>query len=136
MTGMLANFMDHPRYQRLQQRITRMRPDQRAILSTAAADSGFASEAMRKKLWAMNMATQKGQRGRSYGLAKRKTDFDYNFGQEVRDEAKKRRRTGTLISAAGIPISGYFGYRQMKDDRAEAALTRKFIQKHYKKKTT
>ena len=134
---MISNWADHPRYQRLQQRVLRMRPDQRAILSTAAADETFASEAMRKKLWAINMATQKEQRGtslglaeRSLGLTKRKMDFDYGFGQEVMDVGKKQRRMGTLISAAGIPISGYFGYKQMQRDKDEAALNRRFKEKY------
>jgi hypothetical protein len=127
--SMLNKWATHPRYQRLQQRITRMRPDQRAILSTASADAEFASDAMRKKLWAMNMATQKGFRERDLSLRKRQSDFNYSFGQEVRDSGKKQRRMGTLISAVGIPISGYFGYKQMQRDKEEAELNRKVKEK-------
>ena len=126
--------MEAPRYQRLIQRVTRMRPDQRAILSTAAVDREFASDAMRKKLWAINMATQKGHRDRSYGLAKRRADFEYNIGQEVRDEATKQRRYGTLISAAGIPISGFLGYKQMQRDKEQAELNMKVARKALEKK--
>ena len=127
MTGMISNWAEHPRYQRLAQRINAMRPDQRAILSTAAADSTFAGEAMRKKLWAMNMANQKGFRDRSLSLRKRQSDFNYSFGQDVLDAGKKQRRMGTLISAAGIPISGYFGYKQMQRDKEEAELNRQVM---------
>ena len=73
------------------------------------------------------MATEKNFRNRSLSLLKRRADFDYNLGQEARDVARKQRRYGTLIAAAGIPISGYLGYKKMKADKAEAALNRKLI---------
>jgi hypothetical protein len=121
MTGMIVNWESNPRYQRLIQRIGTMRPEQRAILDSAAADTAFGDEAMRKYLSSLSMAADEKYRNRALGIEESKLNVARNLAEQEADIAKKQTRIGTAIAAANIPISGYFGMKQMDRDKEEAA---------------
>ena len=154
MAGMIS-WRDNPRYQRLIQKLARMRPDQRAIFDTAMADKEFANEAMQKHLQGLRLAADLQAKDRSYSLASkrlglRKKMFEENLGfsqktfgedlgfrqkaheagrglqQEGIDFDKKQGRLGTYMAAANIPIAAYTGYKSMQRDFDEAEKTRQW----------
>jgi hypothetical protein len=121
MAGILFNWQDNPRYQRIIQRIGAMRPEQRAILKSASADTAFANEDIRKYLASLSMAADEKYRNRALALREKELDVSKNLAEQEADIAKKQTRIGTGIAAANIPISGYFGMKQMDRDKEEAA---------------
>ena len=79
------------------------------------------------------MQADKTYRTKKLGLLKQKADFDYDIQQQTLDEVKNQRRLGTLISAVGLPVSGYLGYKGMQKDLEEAALNRALAKKYLNK---
>jgi hypothetical protein len=126
MAGMILNWQDNPRYQRLVQRISAMRPDQRAILNTALVDEGFANDAVRKHLASLAMAADKKYQDRALSLENKQIDIRHSLAQQELDQENKQGRIGTALAAANIPISGYFGMKQMDRDKAQAEAERKW----------
>lgn len=132
MTAMI-DWRSNPRYNRLIQKLARMRPDQRAIFDTAMADKEFANEAMQKHLQGLRLAADRQAKdrhfslaSRSLGLNKRAFDTRTNLTRAGMDFDKKQGRLGTYMAAANIPISGYTGYKSMQRDFDEAEATRKW----------
>ena len=121
MAGMIFNWKDNPRYQRLVQRIGAMRPEQRAILNSAAVDQAFGSEAMRRHLQSLSTAADEKFRNKALSLKEKELDVSKSLADQSLEMDKKQSRLGTAIAAANIPISGYFGMKQMDRDKEEAA---------------
>lgn len=139
MAGMMIDFRENPRYQRLIQKISAMGPEQRAIFNTARVDEAFAGDAMKRHLDALSMAADRQARAKAIehgekrlGLAERrlglsKNAFDTQTGltREARDFANKQSRWGTYIGMANVPLAAYTGYKEMGRDFDEAEETRK-----------
>jgi hypothetical protein len=115
--GLYRNFRqprwNSPRYQRAIQRIQRMSPEQRAILTPTIEDieAGFASEDMRNQLLMMDLrATREHQKGilglrrQELGLKKRAIKFE-----------RGQRDIANLVGWAGIPISAVSGWATLKE---------------------
>ena len=135
MTAMI-DWRSNPRYAKVIQRLARMRPDQRAIFSTAMADKEFANEAMQKHLQGLSLAADRQAKdrhfslaSRSLGLSKKAFDTRTNLTRAGMDFEKKQGRLGTMMAAANIPISGYTGYKSMQRDFDEAEETKQFRKK-------
>lgn len=145
MAGMIYNYLENPRYQRLIQRLSSMRPEQRAIFNTAMVDRAFGNEAMQKHLQALALQADTkhkqdliglGEKSlalgeRRLGLSKKQFDVRTGLTREKRDFADKQGRLGTYMAAANIPIAGYFGAKQMQRDFDEAEAMKAFRKKWY-----
>jgi hypothetical protein len=134
MAGMIFNFETNPRYQKLIQKISTMRPEQRAILSSAAVDSAFGNEAMRSHLQGLIQKADLSNRSRALDLSQRRSDIAYELGRGRLDLAKqgadfnrKQNRFANIIGGLTIPVEGYFGYKQMQKDTAEAGKYKKLV---------
>ena len=138
MAGAIYNYLESPRYQRILQRLGSMRPEQRAIFNTAMVDRAFGNEAMQKHLKALALQADTKHRQdliglgeRSLGLSRRSLEVRTGLTREKRDFADKQGKLGTYMAAANIPISGYFGKKQMERDFDEAAEMKAFRKKWY-----
>lgn len=117
----MSGWRKNPRYQRAIQRLARMSPEQKAILSTMSLDEAFAGEEMSRKIKSMKMAADKETRAshlkldeRSLGLKERAFKF-----------AKRQVPISTAIGVAGVATSGYLGYQRMKVDTGRAEELRR-----------
>lgn len=135
MTAMI-NYTDSPRYQRMIQKFATLRPEQRAILDTALIDEKFADEAMQKHLKSLITASDLRNKSRALdirekeiGLSGKQADARYSLLNDAADFERGQNRMGNLIGAANIPISGYFGYKQMQRATDEAESNRLYRKK-------
>ena len=133
----MFNWFDSPRYQRQVQRLMAMSPESRKWLNTAMLDSRFGSEEMRKTLWALDEKAKREQRARQLGLAERGLSLrkktrkaELGLRREQEDLRRKQARLGEYIEMAGIPVSGYFGYKQMQRDIEEANRWNTFMNQY------
>lgn len=131
----LINYSDNPRYQRMIQKFSAIRPEQKAILDSALADEAFAGEAMRRHVNAiMTAASLKGKerslglQGQRLDLRRKASDLSYGLQKDKQDFAQGQNSMANWIAGANIPISGYFGAKQMQRDTNEAEESRKFRQ--------
>lgn len=120
----MIQYQDNPRYERIIAKIAAMRPEQRAIFDTAMADKAFAGEAMQRHLRGFVDAADARNKSRSLDLRERGLNLQTGLANQAMDYSRKQNRIGNVIGAAAIPISGFFGYKQMKRDIAEADANR------------
>ena len=124
MTGIVNNFQNQPRYQRLIQKFSALRPDQRAILDTAMLDEKFAGDEMKKYMTSIMTAADLANKSRSLDLQEKEYTGKEALFREGQDFEKKQDRLGNYIGAATLPLSGYFGYRGAKAGMEEAEATK------------
>jgi len=128
MTAMQKDFLGTPRYQRMIQKISALRPDQRAIVDTAMADEAFGSEAMRKQLASMGIAADLSNKKKSLDLSEQAIGLRRNLLKDAMDFGNKQEKWGTAIGVANLPLAGYFGYQQANRNLDEAEATKKHRQ--------
>ena len=128
MAGMVKNFVDSPRYQRMIQKIGALRPDQRAIVNTAIADEAFGSEAMKKQLASMGIAADLANKKKALDIEEQAMGLRTNLLEDAMDFGNEQERWGTAIGIANLPLAGYFGYKQANRNLAEAEATKKHRQ--------
>lgn len=126
MAGMINNFQDNPRYERMIQKLSALRPDQKAIVDTAMLDEAFAGEAMKKHLASVSTAADIANRKKALDIQEKGMGLRTNLLRDRMDFDKGQQRWGTAISAANIPIAGYLGYEKMQADTEEARKNREF----------
>ncbi|EGJ51727.1 hypothetical protein [Desulfocurvibacter africanus] len=132
--------MDNPRYQRLQQRLATLRPEQRAILSTAQNEltGQVAQDDARNELTGRKTAMQ--EQGREQGLGLQRDSLALNqeisrgqldLGRDQFSAGKKDLRRAELLGLANVGISGGLGYldkqRAEAEDARVAARARKLL---------
>lgn len=128
MTAMNKNFMDNPRYQRMIQKISALRPDQRAIVDTAMADEAFGSQAIKKQLASMGLAADIANKKKSLDLSEQAMGLRRNLLKDELDFGNEQEKWGTAIGVANLPLAGYFGYKQANRNLEEAEATKKHRQ--------
>ena len=106
------DFKNSPQYQRWVQKIYRMSPHQRAILSTAVADRAFASSEMQKKLRLMEIGAQKQYLDERIGLQKQGLELQ----KRGIEQGKKESRIAEALGLGNVALSGYMGKKSMDID--------------------
>ena len=125
MAGLIYNFQDSPQYQKMLQRISTMRPEQRAILNSAAVDEKFGNEAMRSHLQGLINAAELKNKRTSLDISLTGSNERYNIAKEGMEFENKQNRMANIIGAAGVPLNAYLGYKQMKRDETEIGEVKK-----------
>ena len=101
----MYNFENMPSYQRLRQRLSKIRPENRAILNTLSLDADFADDQTRRAL--RSMATKQGYEYANRGLGLRQDAFDYGQRQDA---------LSNMIGLGNVASSTYFGLERDKID--------------------
>jgi len=116
----MADFRTSPRYQRAIQRLRRMSPEQRAIVSTISLDESFAGGEMRQKLQSMEAAADKEARATSLELGEKK------LGLKTREFrfAKKQLPIATAVGVGQVGASTYLGLKEIEAAEGLAARRR------------
>jgi len=110
------NFKETPQYQRMVQKIYRMSPHQKAILSTAVADRAFAGSAMQSKLKLMEIGANRQYLNERMALSKRGLQQSYGLKQKELGIRKKESRTAEALGIGNIITSGYLAKKRMDMD--------------------
>lgn len=116
---MKADFYNSPRYQRMLQRYQRMTPEQRAIVSTAAADEQFGSDDMRKQLQLMELGMKKKQFEDTLAFSKQRANAEYDLRKGAFDFRQGQEKKGEWLGLANLAAAGtlgYMGYKSTIDD--------------------
>lgn len=116
---MRPDFYNSPRYQRMLQRYQRMTPEQRAIVSTAAADEQFGSDDMRKQLQLMELGMRKKHFEDSLEFSKQRFNAEHEMRRGVFDFRQGQERKGEMLGLANLAAAGtlgYMGYKSTIDD--------------------
>jgi len=113
-------FKETPQYQRMVQKIYRMSPHQRAILSTAVADKAFAGSEMANKLKLMEIGANRQYLEERMTLEKQGLKQRYDLTKKRLGAEKEERRLGEAISAGDVITSGFLGKARMDMDVALA----------------
>lgn len=113
----MADFKTSPRYQRAIQRMARMSPEQKAIISTMSLDESFADEEMRRKLKSMGMAAEKESRAKGLELGERSLGLkEREFGF-----TKRMLPVATAVGVGQVGASTYMGLQDIKMAKGLAA---------------
>ena len=115
----MPDWINNPRYQRVIQRLQGMQPWQRAIFSSAGADTAFASEEMRNKINALNAATLKETREAAFDIGRRRLDMS----RRLMRKGQKDERLAELIGVGNIGVSGILGKKELELANLQAAKT-------------
>lgn len=133
----MPDFTQSPAFQRMQQRIMALSPEQRAILSTAQGDleSLFAKDAMKDELAAREAGSQRDYRNRLLDIRGQQLDNSGALGRDklslgmeklalertALDDQEAAARRAENIGLAGLGVSGALGYGQMQARKRQAA---------------
>jgi len=101
----MYNFENMPSYQRLRQRLSKIRPENRAILNTLSLDADFADDITRRALG--TMATKLNYDYVNKGLGLQKEAFDYDQRQDA---------LSNMIGLGNVASSTHFGLERDKID--------------------
>jgi len=118
------DFRQTPQYQRLIQKIYRMSPHQRAILSTATADKAFASQEMASKLKLLEIGANKQYLDERLALQKQAVGQRHALGKQRLETGKKESRVAEALGMGEVAVSGYLGKQRMDTDIALAKRLR------------
>ena len=110
------DFRESPQYQRMIQKIYRMSPHQKAILSTAVADRAFAGSAMQKKLKLMEIGINKQYLEERMALQKEGMQKSYALSEKKRGIREKESRTAEALGLGSVITSGYLAKKKMDMD--------------------
>ena len=121
----MSDYTQDPQYQQAVAKAMTYNPEQRAILTTAAADEKWASEDERGFVNSILRGSNKDYRERS--LALRETQFDTSMGlqREQIDADKKDARWAVPIAGLSAGVGALQGYREIQHGRKmDATLAR------------
>ena len=111
-------FQDDPRYQRMIQKIMRIPPEQRAILSASAADETFGDIYARNSLNKMLMEADKQYQDKSLDLRTRSLNTRMGLERETFGEQQRQDKLSTGIGLGQVAAETYFGGQRDELDRA------------------
>ena len=106
------DYTSSPMYQRMMQRIQRIRPEQAAILNTLAPDSKFAGEELRKTMASTAQAANVNYANRSLDLRSRAVGADTGLMRDRYDEWVDKNRTATGVGLGQVAAETYYGKRR------------------------
>ena len=106
------NFQDHPRYQRMVQRLGRVAPHQRAILNTLSVDAQYADENTRRMLQGMRLEADKDYRDKSFALRKKRQDTSLDIREDLAGQERKENLAAGVIGLGQLGAETYFGKRR------------------------
>jgi len=110
------DFKATPQYQRMVQKIYRMSPHQKAILSTAVADKAFAGSQMANKLKLMEIGASKQYMDERLALQKKGLSQSYKLRKKAIGIEKEEGRRAEAISLGGVVTSGFLAKKRLDLD--------------------
>jgi len=116
-------FQDDPRYQRMVQKLQRIGPEQRAVMSTMLADETFADEYARKGLRNLLAASTKRYQDKSLDLRSKAFTSRMGLEREAFGEEQRQDRLSTGIGLGQVVAETHFG--KQREDIDMALLKRK-----------
>jgi len=124
---MLADYTNSPNFQRMVQRLGRIRPEQRAIMNTLSVDAEFADENTRGMLRSLAQVQDKEYADKSFGLKEKAFDVSTGLRRQAFDEGVKQDRTATGIGIGQVAAETQFGLNRDAVDIETLKMKRAFL---------
>jgi hypothetical protein len=125
MNSDMGSWKTLPQYQRAQQRVMTLGPEDKAVWATLNIDGPFGDQAMRKNMMYSDMGQAKKDRDRNFNLKKQVATHRHGLGERWARRNRKQDRRANKWAMANVGLGTIMANRKRKIDNQTLAELRR-----------